>query len=221
MGMADSSDKRQRTDQSDMLSSLKDLLQTQHQQHEQAICAQLEGHKEEIREEMSEVKGRLDTLEERVSGIERRPIVASAPSSASDPVGSRPYNPCQVVVGGWGDNTKRADLAQDIQQLLQRAEKADFVEEVVVTGKRRSYMCSFALCQSNATARPSGKSSRLSGSLNIPTEVGIPPPFSLDFFANHAAGAAHARTTTGEGLLRSALPADTARGQGRAPGRAI
>ena len=66
--------KRPRTDNTDnMMTSIRDLLDRQHQQLEQAICTQLETHKLEIKEELGEmsgVKDKMEALEERVSKLE-------------------------------------------------------------------------------------------------------------------------------------------------------
>ena len=140
--------KRPRTDNTDnMMTSIRDLLDRQHQQLEQAICTQLETHKLEIKEElggvkedMSGVKDKMEALEERVSKLEEdtppKPHERHQAGQNTPP----PYSPCEVVVGGWEDATKRADLLTDMEKILTQAAVKDQIQEVVVTGKRRSFV---------------------------------------------------------------------------------
>ena len=44
------------------------------------------------------------------------------------------------MVGGWEDATKRADLLTDMEKILTQAAVKDQIQEVVVTGKRRSFV---------------------------------------------------------------------------------
>lgn len=81
----------------------------------------------------------MGALEERVAKLEAPPTQHDR-HQAGQPAPNAPFSPCQVVVGGWDDATKRADLLSDMETILSRAEVKDKIQEVVVTGKRRSFV---------------------------------------------------------------------------------
>ena len=139
--------KRPRTDNTDtMMTSIKDLLHRQHQQLEQAICTQFEATKHEIRRELGGVKEEVAGVTDKMGALEERAAKLEAPPTQHDrhqagqPAPNAPFSPCQVVVGGWDDATKRADLLSDMETILSKAEVKDKIQEVVVTGKRRSFV---------------------------------------------------------------------------------
>lgn len=97
MALENAESKRAHTESTDMIGSLKELLQTQHQQLEQAVREQLSAHKEEIQVEIGGVKDQVKTLEDRVSKLE---VTPTQPQAQPEPPADG-FVPCQVAVGGW------------------------------------------------------------------------------------------------------------------------
>ena len=67
-----------RTETGGLMSSLREPLSKQAEELERAMSAQLEGHKQEIREEVGGINTKLSCLEERVSKLEevsKEPLV--------------------------------------------------------------------------------------------------------------------------------------------------
>lgn len=134
--------KRPRTETNDTIHTIRELLSQQHEQLEKTICEQLTSHKEEINREIGDVRTRMDSIEQRVTQLES-PAPAQPPQlhehGTASPIAPI-RDPCQVVMGGWPDSTKRSDLISAAKQVLEEAQAWEAVEEVVVTGKRRSFV---------------------------------------------------------------------------------
>ena len=116
--------KRPRTEANDSFNSIRELLSQQHQQLERTICEQLTSHKLEISKELGEVNARMETLEQRVTKLETPTPLSIGQAQPQQPAAAvaaptPPFqDPCQVVMGGWPDSTKKSDLLEAAQQLL-------------------------------------------------------------------------------------------------------